>query len=897
MLVGREQELRRLLDVVDEARRGRSGALVVVGEAGVGKSALLAEARLRAVNVRLLSATGVESESELPFSSLHELLRPLLDLLPQIPESQARALAAALALEDGEPDALAVGAGTLSLLVEAAEQSPVLVVLDDAHWLDRASVSALAFAVRRLTGEEVAVLAAVRPGLLPEFDVMPRLELGPLGEADARLLLGSRSEPVPPADESRLIAAAAGNPLVLLELPVDLAHELPASATPSDRLTRAFSLRFDDLSDAGRLGLLLAAAEPDSSVVSGAAATLGLVDPLGPARTAGLIHTEGERIVFRHPVVRSLVYATSPVADRSAAHRALAGALPGEGDRDRAAWHLAAAATSPDEEIADLLELTAERATARGGQVAAARALERAGQLSPSRSDGARRLYSASRAAFWAGDAGRALDLAEAGLSLVDDPLLRADLIIQIGSTGELHGTSGTEAEPMYLQALESAELDEERTAKLVYQVVKLRLDAFDAAGALELAPRLEAAARGAGPWWEPRALAGAAAAYLVAGQRDHATPLFRELVTNPAIPAVFPYDYMALEWYDELRTALAETLREGRATGHLLRIAWNQSVAAHLELRLGRLNASAAAASEAIPLGETIGTPVLVGIASAALATVHAWRGQAEPCREGARVAIAAAVSTGDRYQEALANQSIALLALGGGDPDEAVFALEPFARRWAESSVVEPSVVPFVPDLVEAYAQVGSTADARSWLDAFSAVAHDAGSSWALATCARCEGLLAGDDAFDRHFQRSFELLERSPLRLELARTQLAYGERLRREGRRRDARPHLRAAHDAFTAVAATPWQERSAAELRATGEAVTSASAPLPDLTPQELHISLLVAEGKTNKEIAAAMFLSAKTVEYHLSNTYRKLDIHSRAALTRIVVSDLETPSA
>ncbi|MCY7304197.1 MAG: hypothetical protein LH654_14440, partial [Thermoleophilia bacterium] len=228
--------------------------------------------------------------------------------------------------------------------------------------------------------------------------------------------------------------------------------------------------------------------------------------------------------------------------------------------------------------------------------------------------------------------------------------------------------------------------------------------------------------------------------------------------------------------------------------------------------------------AAAAIPLGETIGTPVLVGIASAALASVHAWRGQSEPCREGARTAIAAAVSTGDRYQESLANQSLALLALGGGDPDEAVFVLEPFARRWAESSVVEPGVVPFVPDLIEAHARAGATAEARGWLDAFSAIAYNAGSTWALATCARCEGLLAGGDAFDLHFQRSLELLERSPYRLELARTQLAYGECLRREGRRRDARPHLRAAHEAFAAVAAVPWLERAATELRAISETV-------------------------------------------------------------------------
>ncbi len=348
--------------------------------------------------------------------------------------------------------------------------------------------------------------------------------------------------------------------------------------------------------------------------MSRAAETLGLDEPLGAGEATGLIRVADAEVVFRHPVVRSLVYAEAPEADRRAVHRALAGALTAEPDLDRRAWHLAAAVDGPDEEVATLLEQTAERATARGGQAAAARALERAARLSPARADGARRLYSASRAAFWAGDAARALELAESGLSLADDPLLRADLLVQVGAVGEWHGASVTET--TFLLALDVDGLDDERKAKLLYEVVKLRLDALDADGAVALAPRLEAAAQGAGAWWGPRCLACSAAAYLVAGDRDRAARLFRELAHNPAIPAVFPYDYMSLGWYDELRASLAETLREGRATGHLLRIVWNQSCAAHLELRLGRLTASAAAAVEAVPLGEAIGTPALVGVA-----------------------------------------------------------------------------------------------------------------------------------------------------------------------------------------------------------------------------------------------------------------------------------------
>jgi DNA-binding CsgD family transcriptional regulator len=323
----------------------------------------------------------------------------------------------------------------------------------------------------------------------------------------------------------------------------------------------------------------------------------------------------------------------------------------------------------------------------------------------------------------------------------------------------------------------------------------------------------------------------------------------------------------------------------------------WNQSCAAHLELRLGRLDSALAAAAEGIQLGEAIGTPALVGVASAAVAGVHAWRGQEDACAEAARTAITAGRGLGDRFQEVVAHHALALLALGGGRPADAIVELEPLARAWAASTVVEPGVVAFVPDLIEAYAVSGAADEAGQWLARFTRIAEDAERTWALAACARCEGLLAPADSFDSPFCRGIELLEPTPLRLELGRIRLAYGERLRRDGRRRDARIELRLAHDAFAAAGAAPWQRRAAAELRATGEQIAEEVASLPELTPQELHIAIRVAEGQTNKEIAAALFLSPKTVEYHLANTFRKLDIHSRAELARIVARDTATAAA
>jgi DNA-binding CsgD family transcriptional regulator len=887
VLVGRDDELRRVTTLLDEARRGRSGTLVVVGEPGVGKSALLAEGRARAQDMCVLAATGVESEVELPFASLHELFRPVLDLLPRIPPPQAHALGTALALEVGEPDTLAVGAGTLSLLVEAAEAAPVLVVLDDAHWLDRASAEALAFAARRTVGEQLAFLVASRPDRRSAFTSFPRIDLEPLPVAAARRVLAERPERLTAADERRLLDAAAGNPLVLLELPVELAGALPAIATPHERLVGAFSSRIDELPPQVRMGVLLAAAEPELAAVRLAAAELALGDPLATDEAESILSVEAGQIRFRHPVLRSLVYSGATAAERRSAHRALAGALPGEADRDRRAWHRAAAVEAEDEEVAGLLEETAERAVARGGHAAAARALERAARLSPERADAARRLYEASRAAFWAGDARHARELAEEGLRVADDPLLHADLIQQLGGIADWQEQSLPET--VFLKELEALEgVDDERTARMLYAVIVLRLKSFDAAGAADLAPRLERAARNAGPWWRPRTLAGAASAYLTAGHREQGISLFRELVDSYAMPAGFAYDYLALEWYDVLRASLDETLREGRAKGNLLRIVWNQNAVAQLELRQGRLNAAAAAAAEAIELGEIIGTPGLVGAASAGLAAVQAWWGRHDACVGSARTALAASAPLDDRFQEGLARQAVALLALGEGRPDDAIAELQPIADVWAASTVVEPSVVPFVPDLIEAYALAGASSAAAEWLARFERIATAADRLWAIAACARCEGLLASPETFDEPFQRAITLLGTSPLSLDLARTRLAYGEQLRRQGRRRDARTQLRSAHDLFDASGARPWQERAAAELRATGERVADTGSPMPDLTPQELHISLLVAEGKTNKEIAAALFLSPKTIEYHLANTYRKLDIHSRAELARIV---------
>ena len=888
MLIGRERELQQAVQLVESARGGPGGALVVVGHAGIGKTAFLDEIRRLTPDVTQISATGVESEVELPYGGLHELLHPIQELFGRLPKRQGRALRAALALEEGEPTALEVNAAVVSLLVEAAATGPLLMVVDDAHALDRASAGAIAFAARRVVGESIAVLVASRPPLGVEFEPMATMELAPLAVADARRLLSARREPVATDSVGRFLELASGYPLAILEMPASLANDLPSSSGPIDRLRLAFLGRIERLAEPARLALLVAAAEPDSGTATHALTALGLTNELDGLESAGLLRIDGPGIAFRHPLIRSLAYASAGAADRRRVHGALADATAADDD-DRRAWHLGAATHGPDEAAARGLEQTAERAGARGGYAAQARALERAAKLSPRPEDMARRGYAASRAAFWAGDTRHALTLAEAALPLTTDPLLRADLLVQVGAIGQWAGASVNDA--AYLSAIDADGLDSERISKLLYEIVKLRLDAFDADGALPYARRLEHVARDAGPWWGPRHLAGAAAAYLLAGARDDATALFRELLAEPAIPSGYAYDYLSLEWYEELEASLDATLREGRANGHQLRIVWNQACGAHLMVRIGRLDKAASAAAEAISLGDVIDTPALVGSARGALAMVQAWRGQGTACRENAREAIAAARIAGDRYQDALARQALGLLALGEGRAEDAVVELLPVATQWAQSSVVDPASVPSLPDLIEALVRAGDTAEAATWIDRFARVALPAGGALAPGRLARCQALLAAGDESIPMLERSLELLSGRPLPLERARTQLALGERLRRGGDKRGARIHLLAAHETFSAAAAQPWAQRSADELRATGVSVQGdGRGPLPELTAQEIRIASLVAEGRTNRQIAAELYLSPKTVEYHLAGTFRRLNIRSRAELARIVAA-------
>ena len=916
MLVGRGSERAVVDGALEDARRGRSRALVFTGDAGIGKSSLLEYAREAGVDMRVLAVSGVESETELAYAGLHALLRPVLDLAGGLPAHQAQALEAALALRPSDQhDRLAASAGTLTLLAEAATEQPLLILVDDAHWLDSPSAQAISFAARRLGGEEIALLATLRLGEETAFETRGLTEhhVRPLEEADALALLEQRhgdvlSDPVARA----LVAATAGNPLALVELPslltpaqLDGDEPLEEPLPVADGIRRAFAGRLSRLDEATRRSLLLAAAgvgEPVATVREAAARFGG--GPLDPAEAAGLVTLDERGVAFSHPLLRAAVHGGAAPADRRAAHRALADAHEASGDRDARAWHLAAAAEGPDEEIAAALEAAGERAVERGGYASQARALERAAELSSDDDGRARRLYAAARAAYWGGLIEHAVRLAQSALPLAGDPLVRADLRHLLAVISDFH--AGFRGDVLTVDDLEReaatlVPVDPERAIALLGVVLQRRRMRLEADEAVRVAERrLELAATIDGER-VIRTKQDLVQALCLVGRAAEAASLQDEVLEARAREDKLPtYASQAaepllwLERHDELRSLLARSVERSRAEGNLLRLAFDLTNLGALELREARLDSAEAAAGEALLLAEHIGMDYLAACNHGALAAVAARRGREEECGRFAAEAERLGRELGDDLVVSEAAVARALLALGAGRPEEAIERLEPVRDLAQRNGVREPRVVLYAGDLVEAYVRAGRPDDAALELERLSALADATGGRWARAVASRCGGLLAGETEFADWFERA--LSEDGATPFERGRTALAYGERLRRSNRRRDARPHLRAALEAFETVGAAPWRERAAAEMRATGETVP-ARGPRgrESLTPQELQIALLVAEGKTNREIGASIFLSPKTVEFHLTRVYRKLDINSRAELIRLFAREGDDP--
>ncbi|HEY6584510.1 MAG TPA: LuxR C-terminal-related transcriptional regulator [Gaiellaceae bacterium] len=911
MLIGRDVERAAIGALLEAARASRSDALVVRGAPGMGKTALLDDTREAATDMHVLSARGVESESDLPFAGLHQMVRPAMHLLDALPRPQADALQGALGLsERSGADRFLISVACLSLLSELAEQKPVLCLVDDVQWLDTPSADTLLFVARRLDAEGILMLFALREADATRFDPrdLRNLELTKLDSESSALLLARGVEgEVAPSVRAALVEHAAGNPLALMELPKALTGDQLAGEEPfpytlplTSSVERLFLVQVRELPEQARRLLLVVAADHTGRIAPVLEAAQALSIPpnaLDLLQTTGLAFVRGPGIELRHPLVGSAVYQAAPLTERQATHLALAAALPNDAEADQRAWHRAAAAVGPSSEIADELERTATRARLRSGYAAAAAALARAAELSPDPDSKARRLIRAATAAWRSGRPDQASTLIERAAPLVSNAEQRAEVAHLQGVIGfwcgdlleaselltacvsNARGLGVRRSLDMLVDAAEAAAWagDFSRVRRISELVASLPASAsaedtmladllssvtglFSGRSADEL-PQVAGILDSAEGFEEPRWLVWAAAAAGAIGDRGRETALLRQ--AGRLARASGAADTLA----HVLVTVAARGVFEGRVEA---------IVSATEGLTLARETRLSNAASMHL----------------AVLAWFAAIKGEDECCREMALEVNDIARITSNGFANALANWGVALLDLGRGRAQEAVARL----RLVAESQPGESQ--PFValasaPDLVEAYVRAGKTEEAAAAFAVVEGFAQAGAPAWSLALAARCKALLESDSAEAEHeFEEALRLHSEDNRAFDRARTALLYGEHLRRGRRRVESREHLRAAVAAFEQLGAQPWAERARTELRASGETARKRDPSTIDLlTPQELQIARLVAEGLSNKEVAAQLFLSPRTIHYHLRHVFVKLDITSRTQLALFALAE------
>ena len=914
MLVGRHAEQRQLDLLLRRAQAGISGVLVLRGDPGIGKTALVDYAASRAGPMRILRTTGIEAETGLAFAGLYSLLHPLADYLTALPERQAAALRTALGLaqEETAPERLAVAAGTHGLLTAAAEDRGLLVLGDDVHWLDPASLEALLFALRRLDRDAIACVMTLRTDI-PALAGLPSRDLAGLGrEAAAQLAEAVSGTRPAPAVARRLYAETGGNPLALVELSAALTAdqlggagfpELPLQ--PGAAIQQRFAVRLEQLSPQGRIALLVAAAAGrcPAAEVSAAAARLGAddSDALGEAEAAGMVRLDSGGVEFSHPLMRSVAYHTAVPAQRRAAHRALADVLAGR-DAERTAWHLAAAATGPDRAAATALDAAAALAAGKGAPLVAAAAWQRAAELSDAAETRSARLAEAAEAALTGGDLGRARYLTDtlphAGL-----PLCRARMLAVRGRIGLSTGQMTAAQRDLQAAADLAADGDPRFAVELLDGAVSAALEAGlygEASRAAErmtgLAERSDETARfladlahGGLAWQRGDAEQGIQLIGRAMSRAD-ADPV---LALKPERQLDLASAWCDIGRPDRARPCCNRAVDLARSEGAAGRLADALAWAAWLDGEGGRWSQALAHASQALDLAAATGQAYLTCYALVNMAAVEAAQGRADDCLRHAREADQLAGELDLRKLQLLARRSRALLELSQGRLEEAITHYEEVRRHATDSGIAHPYYSP-IPDLIEAYTRIGAPDQARELLPEFLAQVPGRANPQSAARAARCKGIVAAD--FDAHFLEAITLHERSDVVFQHARTQLAYGERLRRARRRRDARIQLRAAAEIFDHLDARPWSDRARAELRASGETIAGAGHSGEQLTPQELEIALLVTQGRTNSEVGQAVFLSTRTVEFHLSRAYRKLGVASRTGLTQRMASAASTQS-
>jgi DNA-binding CsgD family transcriptional regulator len=911
MFVGRERERARIDRLLQDARAGRSGALLMHGEAGIGKTALMRWAIGQAAGMRVLRARGIETESDIPFAGLAELVTPLLDRLDDVPEVQARALRGALALGPATPhDRFTVPAALLSLLAVAAEEQPVLVSIDDAQWLDEPSLEAFLFAGRRLGAEGVAMLGSLRDGTAVagmEVPWLERLAVSPLGEDEARELL--RGERLAPSVADRLVSTAAGNPLALLEIPRLLSDGQRAGREPLEEplrpgtgVERAFRRALDALGEDARRALLVAGTAHTGrlEVIEAALRESGLeVADLAAAEDARLITVDEGEVDFRHPLLRSTAYHAASAAERRAAHGALAAAAS-EGSPERA-WHLAAGAVAPDEEIAAALEAAALDARGRGAHATAARDFGRAAQLTPDDEPRARRLLEAATDATRSGEADRAFALLGEAARLASDPLLAADVQRMTGHVEMRRGSPLVANELLVAEAERVRSRDPRRAAGMFLEASVSHMITGDMHALVATAERARALATAADPAVELLATTVIAEAYLALGDVEQGEPLLSAcepylLEGDPLavveVVGMAAHASLWIEKFDRAERILDRLVAAARDASAVSALIYPLAARSHLDFRLGRWAAARAEAAESVELAQDTGQLPLLAHSLAALAHIEAAGGQEEDCRRHVTEGLALVTRLQGEATGAYLTAALGLLELGHGRIPEAIKALEE-TQRTADRLGMQPSLVMSTPDLVEAYARAGRRDEALALVDVFEARGRKTGARWPQAATARLRALLAPDEEMRAGFEAALALHEGLPMPFERARTLLCFGERLRRARQRADAREPLKEALETFERLGARGWAERTRTELRATGEQQARRTETAAEqLTPHELQIAVLVAQGMTNREAASALFLSPKTIEYHLGQIYRKLDVRGRAQLARLMAMEL-----
>jgi DNA-binding CsgD family transcriptional regulator len=903
LLHGRRDEREALEQLLEAVRGGQSRVLVVSGEPGVGKTALFESAIRCASGFRVLRAVGVESEMELAFAALQQLCAPMIDQLDRLPGPQQDALGVAFGLRAGDaPDRFLVGLAVLSLLADAAEEQPLLCVVDDAQWLDRASAHALVFVARRLLAESVALLLATRE-TSEELEGLPRLIVEGLRDGDARALLASAVRvPLDEQVRERLVAETRGNPLALLELPRGLTPAelaggfgLPDVPGLSGRIEDSFQRRFARLPAETQRLLLVAAAEPvgDPVLVWRAAGRLG-IGVQAVADTDGLLKI-GARVAFRHPLVRSSVYRAASPEDRQAVHRALADATDPDVDPDRRAWHLAQATPGFDERVASELERSAGRAQARGGLAAAAAFLERAAALTPEPSPRARRALAAAHAKHQAGAYDAALRLVAIAESGPLNELQGAQVDLLRGQIS-FDSSRGAEAPPLLLKAAKRFEPLDPRLAREIYlDAVAAAIFAgrlFNDCGLREIAQAVRAAPSPSRPARGPELLLEGFTLLVTDGHRAGA-PVLKQALSAFRGDEVSAAEGLRWLWvactaaglvwdFDAWEVLSGRLVGLARDAGALSALPFALNSRGGLHLVAGEPILADSLAKEVAAVNEATGSS-MAPYAAVALVAFRGREAEASELIEAARVEV---LRRGEGAGLTFVLWASAVLYNGLGRYEDALGA----AVQAREDSNAAWFRTWGLVELVEAAARCGKRELAVDALATLSQTTAASGTDWALGVEARSRALLTEGDAAEPLYRQAIEALERTRVRVELARAHLLYGEWLRRERRRFDAREQLRTAHHLFTEFGMEAFAERARVELEATGERARKRTVETrDDLTPQEAQISRLAADGDTNQEIAAQLFISPSTVDYHLRKAFRKLGVKSRHQLKQHVL--------